>query len=46
MNPISKAIEIVGLSKLAAGLGLTHQAVRKWEREQRLPRTDATGETQ
>lgn len=45
MNPLSKAIEVVGLSRLAAGLGVTYQAVRKWEKACRLPRTEWTGET-
>ncbi len=35
----------VGLVKLARELGLTHQALRKWERAGRLPRTEWTGET-
>lgn len=29
---ITKAIEIYGLSVLAAKLGVTYQAIRKWER--------------
>ena len=36
MNAISKAIDLMGLSPLARELGVTHQAVRKWERE-RVP---------
>lgn len=44
-NPISKAIELVGLSKLAKGLDVTYQAVRKWEQAGRMPRTEWTGET-
>jgi len=31
--------------RLAAELGKTHQALRKWQRAGRLPRTDWTGET-
>ena len=42
---LTKAIEIVGLSALARGLGVTHQAIRKWEAAGRLPRTEWTGET-
>lgn len=42
---LSKAIEIVGLQNLAKGLGVTYQAVRKWEAAGRLPRTEWTGET-
>jgi len=42
---ITKAIKIVGLQDLASGLGVTYQAVRKWEAAGRLPRTEWTGET-
>lgn len=44
-NLISQAIEIVGLAKLAKVLGVTYQAIRKWEIKGRLPRTEWTGET-
>lgn len=44
-NPLARAIAIVGLSRLARGLDVTHQAVRKWEKAGRLPRTEWTGET-
>jgi hypothetical protein len=44
-NPLSAAIEKVGLVALARGLNRTHQALRKWERNGRLPRTEWTGET-
>ena len=44
-NLISQAIEIVGLAKLARALGVTYQAIRKWETKGRLPRTEWTGET-
>jgi predicted site-specific integrase-resolvase len=43
---LSKAIEIVGLQDLARGLGVSYQAVRKWEAAGRLPRTEWTGETE
>lgn len=46
LTPIAKAIEIVGLSPLADRLGITYQAIRKWERAGRMPRTEFTGETQ
>lgn len=44
-NLISQAIEIVGLAKLAKALGVTYQAIRKWESKKKLPRTEWTGET-
>lgn len=44
-NPLSEAIEIVGLQPLAQGLNVSYQAVRKWEAAFRLPRTEWTGET-
>lgn len=43
---LTRAIEIVGLQPLARGLGVTYQAVRKWEAAGRLPRTEWTGETE
>ncbi|WP_043614420.1 YdaS family helix-turn-helix protein [Chromobacterium violaceum] len=45
MNLITQAIELVGLQPLAQACGVTYQAVRKWEKRNRLPRTDWTGET-
>ena len=45
LDPLSEAIQIVGLTKLAAGLSVSHQAVRKWQRAGRMPRTEWTGET-
>lgn len=44
MNPISVAIEIIGLQPLAQKCGKSYQAVRKWEKNG-LPRTEWTGET-
>lgn len=44
-NLISQTIEIVGLAKLARVLGVTYQAIRKWEAKGCLPRTEWTGET-
>jgi len=44
-NLITKAIEIVGLYDLANTCGLSYQAVKKWEKAGRLPRTEWTGET-
>ena len=45
-TPLDRAIEAVGLSPLAQGLKVTYQAVRKWQKAGRLPRTEWTGETQ
>lgn len=42
---LTKAIEVIGLTELAAGLGKTYQAIRKWEAQGRLPRTEWSGET-
>jgi transcriptional regulator with XRE-family HTH domain len=44
-NLISQAIQDVGLAELARRLGVTYQAIRKWERKGCLPRTEWTGET-
>lgn len=43
--PLVVAIGLVGLTNLARHLGVTHQAVRKWEAAGRMPRTEWTGET-
>jgi len=44
-NPISLLIERLKLSVVASKCGVTHQAVRKWEKSG-LPRSEWTGETQ
>lgn len=44
-HPLSCAIDIVGLQKLATALGVSYQAVLKWKKAGRLPRTEWTGET-
>lgn len=44
-NLITKAIEVVGLQPLARGLGISYQALRKWEKSGYLPRTEWSGET-
>jgi len=44
-HPLEQAIAKVTLAKLAGGVGKTHQAIRKWQRAGRLPRTEWTGET-
>ena len=42
---LSKAISHVGLAKLAVALGVSYQAVRKWQKAGRMPRTEWTGES-
>lgn len=44
-NLISKAIDLVGLCKLAKACGVKHQSVYRWLKKGSLPRTDWTGET-
>lgn len=44
-NLISKAIEIVGICKLAKACGVRYQSIYKWQARGRLPRSDWTGET-
>jgi len=44
-DPIANAARLVGLACLARELGLSHQAIRKWQRAGRMPRTEWTGET-
>ena len=44
-NLITQVIALIGLTKLASELKVSYQAVRKWERAGRLPRTEWTGET-
>lgn len=34
-----------GISALAAHLQVTYQAIRKWQKRNRMPRTEWTGET-
>jgi phage baseplate assembly protein W len=46
MNLLTAAIETVGLQPLADACKVTYQAVRKWEAKERLPSTEATGETE
>jgi hypothetical protein len=44
-NLISKAFEISGVKAIASACGVTEQAIYKWQRAGRLPRTELTGET-
>ena len=44
-NPVTLAIEHLGLTPLARACGVSYQAVRKWQRQGRFPRTEWTGET-
>ena len=46
IHPLSKAIELVGLVNLARELQVTHQAIRKWQANGRMPRTEWTEETE
>lgn len=44
MNPVTRAIEKIGLIALARELGISYQSVKKWEMRG-MPRTEWTGET-
>jgi hypothetical protein len=44
-NLITKAIQIIGLNPLAAACSVTRQAIRRWEKSGRVPRSDFTHET-
>jgi hypothetical protein len=45
LSPLEVAIEAKGLAAVARHVEVTHQAVRKWTRRGRMPRTEWTGET-
>lgn len=45
ISPLQQAVKRLGLIRLARELGVTHQALYKWERRGKLPRTEWTGET-
>lgn len=44
-NPLVDAIRMVGMAALSKELGVSHQAVRKWLAQGRMPRTEWTLET-
>lgn len=44
-HPLELVIEKVGLGRLARELGISPQAIRKWQVNGRMPRTEWTGET-
>jgi hypothetical protein len=44
-NLITKAIKLIGLNPLAAACSVTRQAIRRWEKSGRVPRSDFTHET-
>lgn len=44
-DPLQRAIDLAGLTALARECKVSHQAVRKWQRARRMPRTEWTGET-
>lgn len=45
MTALDTAVELLGLQPLAKLCNVSYQAVRKWQRTGRLPRTEWTGET-
>lgn len=44
-DPVSEAASLVGRQRLVQVLGVSDQAVRKWQKARRMPRTEWTGET-
>lgn len=44
-NALQKAIDIVGLQPLAETLGCSYQAVRKWQKQNRMPDSEYSGRT-
>jgi hypothetical protein len=45
-SPLDRAVTRFGLQPLARELGVTYQAVRKWQKRGRMPRTEYSGETE
>jgi DNA-binding transcriptional regulator YdaS (Cro superfamily) len=44
-DPLQRAIDLMGLTCVARECKVSHQAVRKWQRARRMPRTEWTRET-
>jgi hypothetical protein len=44
-NPVTLSINALGLMPMAKACGVSYQAIRKWERIGRFPRTEWTGES-
>jgi hypothetical protein len=44
-SPLDRAVDQLGLTAMARVCGVSHQAVRKWQKAGRMPRTEWTGET-
>lgn len=44
-SPLRRAADLVGLGVIARECGVTYQALQKWQRAGRMPRTEWTGET-
>jgi hypothetical protein len=44
-NLIEHAAQLVGVRALARACGISYEALTKWRKAGRLPRTDLTGET-
>ena len=45
MNSLAHAIAMIGVQKLSKICSVTPQAILKWKKRGRLPRTEWTGET-
>lgn len=44
-NPVTFSINVLGLQPMSKACGVSYQAIRKWERLGRFPRTEWTGES-
>lgn len=44
-HPLERAVQLLGLQRLASELKVTYNALRKWQAVGRMPRTEWTGET-